>query len=931
MAIFDSESDDAHDAPNDAPSDSESDFESEKLAYYNSRGFDNHGDTESPSLVGDDERGPSTPSERSNGKRSTATRPSFDATETTTTREEFIRPTVPEYNPFRLPGIPICTPTKASVSARTPPAIINHLRRNIDNLIEGSPSKLSRSKSQTDLADYAFATSSAALSTNQSSYGPASAYQPAYGHAPSANHSSYMPAHSPYHTSYGSTSSAYQHAFVQSSPARSVYQPSSERAFSASSSSSSNGPIVDAPYQTAPGQNIRHKSSVNSNGYPVPSHSARDHLFGRHPRVSHNPNAVRFAHPTAPLHHRLQHSTPLRPPTASATLSDMVSHSSVSVPPAQDCALSASDLSSPTLVANEMNNKINDYLATGSSTGPDLVIDQIENCLEIMQRNETKDEIKASLKFRRLYVTTPLGRLPSAAVCKSLAPTALQALTLVPIRKILFGPSGSTDRDTLLTDIERIPTNADIECTDPDPLNAEDTEPIDNDAGKTLRSNSSALFCFEKGPDKYYCKILKEVDGATTVCNNGQRTASGRRKHLMRKHPAILADIEYFQERQRRASLILETLKQDALPPTPSKSKRSKTAHILNTNTRTAFAWSEAQQQSAEHQLMRLIAVDGLPFHVATSATLKEIFRILNPHNMLDRVVDEWSLTSKVVGITSDQGANIKKGLQECEQNTGAYWVACTAHKMQLCINKAWSKTNPLVDITSKCVAIISFFNNNSVAKKVLNGKWDTYLIAARRADSVPLLAQAPTLDAVSSTPADGASTLAQLLPANVGPCANLPQAPSTDGAPAQAQLPSDDVEPIANLQPSVPSFRSLRYKQEEVTLVSANATRWNSKLAMISRFLDISPVLRKTFEALFQLDKISADERAKFKTIEKLLPTDDELELLKEIDQLLILRRTSHTGLEAQDTRPSRRLASKLMASFQTRHSSRQGRRFCY
>ncbi|KAG9066023.1 hypothetical protein KI688_001242 [Linnemannia hyalina] len=56
-------------------------------------------------------------------------------------------------------------------------------------------------------------------------------------------------------------------------------------------------------------------------------------------------------------------------------------------------------------VVNEMNNRINDYLATSSSTGTDLTIDQIENCLKIMQRHETKDEIKASLKFRRLSRT----------------------------------------------------------------------------------------------------------------------------------------------------------------------------------------------------------------------------------------------------------------------------------------------------------------------------------------------------------------------------------------------------------------------------------------------------------------------------------------------------------------------------------------------
>ncbi|KAF9307881.1 hypothetical protein BGZ91_008126 [Linnemannia elongata] len=220
MAIFDNELDDAYNASNNAPDDGESDLESEKLLHYNSRGFDGHGDTESPFLVGDDEVGPSTPSNRSNGKRSTATRPSFHATESITTRAEFIRPTVPEYNPYRLPGIPTRTPTKASVSARTSPAIISHLRQNIDSLIEGSPSKLSRSKSQTDLANYAVATSPAALSTNQSSYGPASTYHPAYSPTPSANHPSYMPAHSTHHYSFGSASSTYQHANVQPSPAR---------------------------------------------------------------------------------------------------------------------------------------------------------------------------------------------------------------------------------------------------------------------------------------------------------------------------------------------------------------------------------------------------------------------------------------------------------------------------------------------------------------------------------------------------------------------------------------------------------------------------------------------------------------------------------------------------------------------------------------
>lgn len=145
-----------------------------------------------------------------------------------------------------------------------------------------------------------------------------------------------------------------------------------------------------------PGQIIHHIFISRFLWISVFKLSARDHLFGRHPRVSHCPNTVRFAHSIAPLHHGLQHSTPLRPSPASVTLSDFVSCSSVSVPSAQDCALSTSDVSNPDLVVNKLHNKTNGYLATSSSTGLDLTIDQVENCLEIMHQGRDKGQHEVS-------------------------------------------------------------------------------------------------------------------------------------------------------------------------------------------------------------------------------------------------------------------------------------------------------------------------------------------------------------------------------------------------------------------------------------------------------------------------------------------------------------------------------------------------------
>jgi hypothetical protein len=109
--------------------------------------------------------------------------------------------------------------------------------------------------------------------------------------------------------------------------------------------------------------------------------------------------------------------------------------------------------------------------------------------------------------------------------------------------------------------------------------------------------------------------------------------------------------------------------------------------------------------------------------------------------------------------MTNDQGANIKKVSKNASRILGRIGSLTPLTRMLLCINKAESETKPLWTSPTKCVAIVSFSDNNSVAKKVLDGKWETYFIAVSRADGVPALTRLPL--------------------ANVGPCANLPKVPS--------------------------------------------------------------------------------------------------------------------------------------------------------
>jgi hypothetical protein len=140
---------------------------------------------------------------------------------------------------------------------------------------------------------------------------------------------------------------------------------------------------------------------------------------------------------------------------------------------------------------------------------------------------------------------------------------------------------------------------------------------------------------------------------------------------------------------------------------------------------------------------------------------------------LLAKVIGEWSLQEKVISLTSDQGNNIKKCLQDLEKKMDSYWLPCTSHLIQGCINKAWDQTSTFAKITSKCQWISNFFNGNSNARDVIKRLWTAH---NRSISGVG-----------TSVPLNDAATINDAIPAG-------------DTAPASDALPTDDILPTNSI-----------------------------------------------------------------------------------------------------------------------------------
>lgn len=98
----------------------------------------------------------------------------------------------------------------------------------------------------------------------------------------------------------------------------------------------------------------------------------------------------------------------------------------------------------------------------------------------------------------------------------------------------------------------------------------------------------------------------------------------------------------------------------------------------------------------------------------------KEMFGSHTAENIameLNEISIKWNISTKIVTVVSDNGANIKKAVNDCFQK---HHHPCIAHTLHLSITEAISSVASLSSILKKCRAIVGHFKHSVVANDKL-------------------------------------------------------------------------------------------------------------------------------------------------------------------------------------------------------------------
>ncbi|KAG0080136.1 hypothetical protein BGZ90_000490 [Linnemannia elongata] len=343
------------------------------------------------------------------------------------------------------------------------------------------------------------------------------------------------------------------------------------------------------------------------------------------PRALHyhytNPEPLHY-HQTTPGHHTYSspHGGPVASPTVSSNPTDQYSSTWSSTSATSHVAssnISVTPAHVKSHMVEEVYNVVEDYLKA----------DMDPNRMKAKRLIEEED-LQSSPEWRRLYLTLPLGQLPSVEDCENLAPPRLKILAIVPYRKVLHTSTSDTSVEPATAPTtEQLTPMSKGKATSNSRGKSNSKRAASNKA-QTLRANSTTLFCYKKVGEQFHCQLPRIVNNVQMKCTHHPEATYGnniRKLHLISQHPGVLDAIEYFQTQQK----IAQARQQLSDPPTPHTSKRSKTS-TANINSFTSL-WDENQQDVAVHHLMRLVAVEGVPFSAATSKTLKALCQLLNP------------------------------------------------------------------------------------------------------------------------------------------------------------------------------------------------------------------------------------------------------------------------------------------------------------
>lgn len=84
-----------------------------------------------------------------------------------------------------------------------------------------------------------------------------------------------------------------------------------------------------------------------------------------------------------------------------------------------------------------------------------------------------------------------------------------------------------------------------------------------------------------------------------------------------------------------------------------------------------------------------------------------------NIKDAIEKILNEWNLQSKVYSITTDNGSNVKKCVNNME---GVRWIPCASHTLQLVIGKGLL---PAKNLILRVKRLINFFSRPKQAEKL--------------------------------------------------------------------------------------------------------------------------------------------------------------------------------------------------------------------
>ena len=86
-----------------------------------------------------------------------------------------------------------------------------------------------------------------------------------------------------------------------------------------------------------------------------------------------------------------------------------------------------------------------------------------------------------------------------------------------------------------------------------------------------------------------------------------------------------------------------------------------------------------------------------------------------NIKDAIEEILNKWNLRSKVFSITTDNGSNVKKYVQEME---GIEWHPCASHTLQLVVGKGLLPAKKLI---LRVKRLINFFSRPKQAERLEN------------------------------------------------------------------------------------------------------------------------------------------------------------------------------------------------------------------